>query len=248
MWRDSFIIFGGAHEYFSCSDTFEFNTKTKKWRALNDYSPICFHSAVRYKDKMFVFGGVRFDALHFYSSNSVEEYDIVKNTWVRKQCTGKIPNSRQFHSACVYDQYMIIFGGVCDGYRMNDLHFLNLETFHWTSITTCGFVPLKINSHSAVVYADEMYVFGGFDGHQYYKQFCKFNFKNHRWTELPVIGLEKRCLHRVVVRDDCMILFGGTCGRDYYYNDFFIYRFERLSMKGLFKILKDDKFTDVIIY
>src|SRR5690606_36586892 len=77
---------------------------------------------------------------------------------------GSNPSPRLSHSACIYKQHLIVFGGYFHT-RLNDLHVLNLNTFTWKQINTPPFLtPTPRSGASFVVYKHFAVLFGGMSG------------------------------------------------------------------------------------
>jgi N-acetylneuraminic acid mutarotase len=79
---------------------------------------------------------------------------------------------RNFHSAILYKQKLIIFGGKENGY-LNDVHEFNIQTEKWSRIITNSNEnqPTPRYGHTAVLWQDNMYVYGGYDN----EGFCDNN-------------------------------------------------------------------------
>jgi N-acetylneuraminic acid mutarotase len=79
------------------------------------------------------------------------------------------PSSRNCHSAILYNNYMIIFGGKeGDGKRkfVNDLHVLDLDTLNWVpGINFANEPPEPRMGHSADLYKNKyVIIYGGWNG------------------------------------------------------------------------------------
>lgn len=69
-------------------------------------SPRHSHSAVVYKDGMYVFGG--YDGSY---RSDFHEFDFVRSTWRPVFASGRTPRARYRATACVHEDMMILFGG-----------------------------------------------------------------------------------------------------------------------------------------
>ena len=72
------------------------------------------HSAIFYKDKIYLFGGMERNA---YPLNTILIYDIANNAWIKKHfIRGDLPPRMYDHAAVKIEKdkilSMIIFGGV----------------------------------------------------------------------------------------------------------------------------------------
>jgi len=104
-------------------------------------------------------------------------------SWERVKAEGKHPTPRTRHSAVMYENRMIIFGGY-DGHTRNGIHVLDtgknehqpcvllsilintankIATWRWEEIQTKGKAPVARSCHSATVVGNKMYIHGGDD-------------------------------------------------------------------------------------
>jgi N-acetylneuraminic acid mutarotase len=140
---------------------------------------------------MYLFGGVTAggkDNLDMYS------LDLSKFLWQLvkpKPAFGKVtnlPGPRDEHTACVFEDNMIVFGGFSSGIRTNDVHIYNFKDNEWTKMKIKSkTAPCPRSGHSAVIYEDEvygetMYIFGGKD-HKNIKlsDLWKLNLGSMKW-------------------------------------------------------------------
>ena len=74
----------------------------------------------------------------------------------------KVPCPRNGHSACVYGNFMYIFGGRSnDNVKLNDTWKINLSSLDWEEIECVNFPPLERSGHSCDVIGKYMIVYGG---------------------------------------------------------------------------------------
>ena len=77
---------------------------------------------------------------------------------------GQVPETRDEHTAVVYEGTMVIFGGFVRGTRSHDIYRYYFKENKWENIQPLGgVVPLKRAGHTTVIYGDSMIVFGGKD-------------------------------------------------------------------------------------
>lgn len=130
------------------------------------------HTAVAYKDNVFIFGGRTASVV----LNDFLKFDVSQESWQTIIGIGQPPDPRCQHTAVVHENSMFVFGGFTDnlsnGYK-NDLIEFNFLTGEWINWTTEGDVPESRSAHGAVVYDGKMWVFGGFNG---------FSRLNDMWT------------------------------------------------------------------
>lgn len=117
------------------------------------------HTAIAYEHKVYIWGGrndeIVCDILFCFDTKTLK--------WSKPLATGKVPGARDGHSACLYGNRMYIFGGfeeMIDKFSC-DVHYLDLETMHWTFVDTRGDPPSYRDFHSATIVNHKMFVFGG---------------------------------------------------------------------------------------
>lgn len=129
------------------------------------------------------------------------------------------PESRDEHSACVHDGYMIVYGGFERGVRQNTMIAYNFETDQWEvfSPDKDSKLPQPRAGHSAIIHEGKMYVFGGKDeDNEKLKDLWCFDFQTRTWTEMPsdtegddYESIISRSGHSAQVYADHMLIFGG---------------------------------------
>lgn len=176
---DDFIYsFGGycsGDDYRSIVpiDVHCFNTQTLRWFLVQPkkddkglplrYPEVPFqrygHTAVAYKDKVYMWGGRNDETC----CNILFCFDTRTHRWSKPPVHGTIPGVRDGHSACIIGQFMYIFGGFEEQISQFswDVHCLDLETMTWRYIATKESPPSYRDFHTATILMDRMYVFGG---------------------------------------------------------------------------------------
>ncbi|KAK6104668.1 Kelch motif family protein [Brugia pahangi] len=169
------------------------------------------HTAVVYNDMMIIFGGID---QNFSTPDHIDVFNFKSQKWIKWSVTGKLPEAREFHTACVIGNKMYIFGGV--GVPMYELQisFLNLETRHWEQQNVTGVIPCGRKNHSAWVYRDKMYIFGGClqDESYHFGTIHEFDPKTSVWRRLKPGGLVGPCNRQeqqVAVIGNRVFIFGG---------------------------------------
>lgn len=186
--NDLMYVFGGTDGVNEFNKTIVISLNTMGSRLIlpdrKDCPPsLDSHSAVLYEDGtaawMIVFGGFAIG----HRSNSVYSLNLSSEKW-KVAHTNQGPRGRSNHSAVVYKDHMIIFGGTNDeGEKMNDLWKLDLRTYVWEEIVGNGDKPSSRSGHSAVVYTDLMIVFGGMkDITKETNDMYTYNIENNTWV------------------------------------------------------------------
>lgn len=85
--------------------------------------------------------------------------------WELIHARGEVPSTRDDHSAVIYENSMVIFGGFStDGERSNDVYRYYFKDNKWEKVNMLGIdAPEPRAGHSALVFGDSMVIFGGRD-------------------------------------------------------------------------------------
>ncbi|KAI8379509.1 uncharacterized protein BYT42DRAFT_569015 [Radiomyces spectabilis] len=147
-------------------------------------------------DKMYVFGGRWVSSRQM--SNELYILDLPTMTWSRYAASSDAPSPpkpRYFHTANVYQSYLVFFGGMSlvhpesaqqDLCALDDLCLFNLETMRWIrrDISLSLFSPKARYAHIAVCAHDKLVVMGGQDmANQYVNEMNVFDFNSFTWIQ-----------------------------------------------------------------
>lgn len=95
-------------------------------------SPRSGHSASVFNGNMYVFGGKNDSSEKL---NDLWVYNIADKRWVEVDAEGDPPIERSGHSSDVYDDFLVIFGGIWDVTKeLNDLHVYSFSQNRWITI------------------------------------------------------------------------------------------------------------------
>lgn len=129
-----------------------------------------------------------------------------------------------FHSAALYKNYVVIFGGDAEDGPYNDMYMFNIHSTFVNKLTILDSTWRKMNpkeyappprcSHTAVTFGSRMIVYGGCNNitEAFYGDVEVFDFNSETWTRLDVQGAKPkpRCAHSAVICDEKhMAIFGG---------------------------------------
>ena len=127
------------------------------------------HTASVVGTQMVVFGGAGLDhEQHSVNLNDLHILDTETLVWHQPTCAGSVPQERRYHSACVIDQQILVFGG--QYYDASaDLHFEcdnalcvhNLEAGEWSMLPVDSSTPLRRACHAAGVVGKKIFLIGG---------------------------------------------------------------------------------------
>jgi N-acetylneuraminic acid mutarotase len=217
MWNDCMFVFGGFDGVERRNDMHVFNFTTKTWRLVDNATgspptPRDRHSSVVYRNCLYIFGG--FDG--HARTNDLYQFDIETSHWTQilpSTLESTIPTPRHSHSAIVYNDNMIVYGGYDGGYR-SDLHKYSFSTNTWTRLDPSGRSPRPRYRATCVVHRDQCYLHGGHDGTRHLMDTHVYDFLKNSWRQVEAKGTPPihRDSHVSVIYADSMIVFGGATG------------------------------------
>ena len=166
--------------------------------------PLCRHSAIVYKDLIYIFGGN--DGT--YENNSVYSFNLECTQWNKFESNIIGIDS---HSAVLYENKMIIFGGYQGGSQINDTYVLNLDTMSWSK-PELNIKPRERAYHRSAVYSNSMWMYGGTcSSGDHMQDMWKLDLDTWSWQEIVYTGDSPGVVsgHSVCVYGDVMLVFGG---------------------------------------
>ncbi|KAJ8963935.1 hypothetical protein NQ314_005266 [Rhamnusium bicolor] len=202
------------------------------------------HTAVVYGDKVYIWGGRNDRA----SCSTLFCFDTVWHCWTAPKTTGNIPPGRDGHTACMWKNYMFIFGGYeedSDAYARS-VYSLDLDKMHWSYIHTTVIVqlqeiyPLGEEATQHLYIAKKMYIFGGYNSviEQHFNDMYEFNPETHVWKKLNCLGknpCERRRQACVAVGDRIFFFW-----RNQFYQLFFVLIISPQQSSKLVNIQSED--------
>jgi len=213
--------FGGCkdHGYVDC--LFKYNLRSGQteplYTSLERPSPRSAHSAVVYKNHMYIFGGWNGSQ----SYGDFHRYSFAKNKWSVVKSTGSTPFKRRAHCAVVNKDAMYLFGGFDseqDPDYFNQLHKFHFGTKEWSEVPLSGDVPSGRSRCSMVEYNNKLYLFGGWDRKTHFNHLYEIDTEEqtskllHNNSSQFIDGIGQ---HTCVVYKDWMVVFGGyIAGKD----------------------------------
>lgn len=137
VYKDLMIIFGGYQGGSLVNKLYIQSLSDFTWiQKEPDFfpSPRASHRAVLYNGHMWIYGG------RSYDSNYLEDLwklNLEDWTWSLIEYTGNAPGVVSAHSACVYGEVMLIFGGVRDMLKeTNEMFTYDFKANNWVLIQT----------------------------------------------------------------------------------------------------------------
>lgn len=152
------------------------------------------------------------------------------------------PSGRSHHSAVMYNELMIIFGGRCEYGETNETWSLDLNDYNWKQFTNSHSPePQAREGHSACVYGQCMYIIGGMNRlGDVLQEIWRFDIAASSWKKLKVNGLDSskwaRFGHSVVTLKEKAFIFGGVRPDKLRSNDLFVFNLETNTMSNMAKV------------
>jgi len=212
LYKNCMYLFGGYSGPLGYRDTaiYEYNFETKtatRIEAAGTFPPDrSAHTAVVYKDHMYIFGG--WDGSE--SNNDFYKYDFATREWTPVSCKGASPPRIRSHSAVLYHDYMVVFGGFGENVHPNTIFAFHFPTSTWEEIKVPG--PCGRSRFRMVFYDNSLWCFGGWDRKLYFNDLWRFKLETKSWQRIEAaFELSGVGQHSLAVHKGRMYLYGGYC-------------------------------------
>nr|XP_008120194.1 PREDICTED: kelch domain-containing protein 2 [Anolis carolinensis] len=203
--------------YLPRDEIWIYNMETGRWtkhRTSGDVPPSMSGSCAVCMDRvLYLFGGhhAHGNTNKFYMLNSRSNDEVLQ--WVRVECQGVPPSSKDKLGVWAYKNKLVFFGGY--GYYpegeqigtfefdetsfwnsglprgWNDhVHVLDTETYTWSQPVTTGKSPSPRAAHACATVGNRGYVFGG-------------RYRESRMNDLYYLNLEKWEWHEIITQGAC---------------------------------------------
>jgi N-acetylneuraminic acid mutarotase len=173
--------------------------------------PSCCQSMVQFEERMYIFGG----AVLGVAFNAVHSFDTKTEQWsLHETKNSGVASSRMSHSTVVFEESMVVFGGMDPNVVHGDLLSLNLRTFEWSVLPSQGSQhPGVRRSHAAAVHGCKMYISMGLPSHRP-PDLWSYDFGTKQWAAVccpQLFGVPPVSLHghSMCVSGNSLYLFGG---------------------------------------
>jgi len=136
----------------------------------------------------------------------------------------------QGHSATIFRNFFVIFGGMGPEGLLNDVSALNLDSMEWVPPSTSGLPPIRRHQHSSCTFARNLVIFGGFSEYgDVENDISVLDMDSWKWT-VPKLTGEPPCprmSHTATRFGKDMLCYGGYClpetaGEKRYLSDVFV--------------------------
>ena len=148
---------------------------------------------------------------------------LIQSTIKKSYHNSEHPSKRWGHSAILYNDSMIIFGGRHLQRSLSNLYSLDFSTFTWSKIEPINNPPLARDSHSAVLYDEcNMIIFGGNGLTSKFNDLWSFDFNEFKWTKIIPQG-KTPCARdghlSAIINNKYMMIYSGLNDKDEVIND-----------------------------
>ena len=135
--------------------------------------------------------------------NDLCKYDIKINEWNEMIVNTQFKRNKiSYHTSCIYNNYLIIFGGKMEFEKCsNNLYIYNITNNEWFLVNTQN-KPVKRYSHCMTILNDNLLIYGGIDNNNkvldngfYINMFDVINKKNINKNWIPInFNIGKLCM------------------------------------------------------
>ena len=197
------------------------------------------HTAVIYKNYLYIFGGIFtnfFPLMEMtYQKPELYRYNFLSKMWEYVNYNGEILQLFG-HSAIVYEDEMIIYGGGTDtGFeeegQSNLIFSFEFENDFFKTIKPKNDLITKREGHCSVLYKNSMIIFGGRSKDSRFNDLFKFQLSKgenqYYWTKIKTNGKNpsKRAGCSCIEWKDKLYIFGGFDGK-YEMNELWTFDFK----------------------
>ena len=143
---------------------------------------------------------------------SVEMFNYPQKLW---SLLKPMPVKRFYATSFVYNNYVIVAGGLCVGRFVNNMIQMNIYpnpdvSIEWNNVASK--LPGKMYIHSSVVYKDSLFVTGGYDADKGAYSDCIYEVQLKPPYTVKLLSKmpEPRARHNTVLCDDSILIVGGS--------------------------------------
>lgn len=209
------------------------------------------HTSVVYKNKMYLYGGSQ----GLNTNSTLFSLDVTTNLWepVRTKAgpgqDGTQAPECDEHTAVVWNDDMVIFGGFIGGERVRCVHKYNFTRGDWTIVQFDEKDPQPVAraGHAAALLDDHMYIFGGKNNDDFMmNDIWRFNLTNNEWEHLKCNEADAprgRAGHSMAVYKNHIIMFGGLYEITRELNDMYVFNVQKNEWRRLFKSTNEDNMS-----
>lgn len=178
------LIFGGINEANEFNNNLMILQNLKSLKIIqasgDNPSARIGHSFTKISNqKVILFGGVENSLTNpsFCNDIYILHINALELRWEKLLIDGLKPSPRESHSAVLYENVIVIFGGMNGQQRLNDTWTFDINTNRFEKMECSGFTPTARSLHTANVSNDTMYIYGGFVCADYKTWSCTSSFQ-----------------------------------------------------------------------
>jgi Galactose oxidase, central domain len=146
------------------------------------------------------------------------------------------PLRRHGHSAEVFRNLVITYGGVTDCKVVGDMWMFDTNTNRWLRFEPVDrMTPGKRSGHATCMIGMDMYLFAGETGLHTDNELWRFNMESRRWTHVKVgfgDAPRARCGHKMVPFGRYLVVFGGADRYSSCFDDLWVFDVDSCTWRG----------------
>eukprot|EP01080_Neovahlkampfia_damariscottae_P005909 gene5909-9739_t len=233
FYKNKLYIHGGYSKDTFSSNLYSFDFEQKTWSLMkckNKPKARSYHSGIVYKNFFVIFGGfVGGEDDEKSYENDVFYLNIDTLVWEDFTPQKKLPTRRSGHTANLWKNEMIIFGGFGDDKCLDDLYSFHLIKKEWNRIQYFGHEIELRYCHTSTLHMDNLWIFGGSNGRIDMKDLICLNLINFE-SKLIETNLFSVSYHSTILFSNSLIIFGGDSKdeEEHLKNDTWSYKIEYL--------------------
>ena len=215
----SIYVFG--HHAKKCPLLYAFNVAFASWKTVEDHGErpdsVCGASLCVAGNMLLLFGGENSLGV----SNTLYAFDTESAWWSRiEDSTHAIPLlPRRDHSATVFDDRMLVFGGF--SMKSDELEFVQFSvgTKSWSNVVCSGAIPEKRGAHCCAQFHNMMIIYGGMHHEAFLSDLCVFDCYTGVWTAVECTskdGVTRRAFAASTIGSNYWYVHGGNEEENYY--------------------------------
>jgi hypothetical protein len=188
---DGSLFIYGSHNHKD-QTLFQYRAAFARWSQVNDEgehpSAAAGASACVAGDLMLIFGGDTGNKV----TNELFAFEFLNSKWYKVEDTRNdiTVQGRRDHSAVVFEDKMMVFGGF--GRVSDELEFIQFSatTKSWSLVPIAAecTIPERRGAHCCALYHHFMFVFGGMHHRKFLNDLHVFNILTGVWTEVTIEG------------------------------------------------------------
>jgi leucine-zipper-like transcriptional regulator 1 len=212
FFNENYFIHGGYFEGSFNDALFQFNFETNSWNLVktkNTPKPRSYHSGILFQNNLVLFGGFvqeNNSTFHEYC-NEIYTLNMKEMNWELLKVDNP-PSCRSGHTANLYKNEMIIFGGFGNDKCSDDFCSFDLKKQEWRKLEYFGEKIKRRFCHTSIIHLDDLYLYGGSDGLDDLSTLYCINLLDYHVKKV-VMTENSLSYHSMVFYKNKLIIFGG---------------------------------------